>query len=77
MMQGCQIFHDTKYQNGAKFTKLPPKLQNGLKLYVPNGRNIFLLDIEYTKLFQSKDLQKISHIVIFGLKIYHLATLER
>jgi hypothetical protein len=27
-----------------------------------------LMDIEYTNLFQSKDLQKISHIVIFGFK---------
>jgi hypothetical protein len=26
------------------------------------------MDIEYTNLFQSKDLQKISHIVIFGFK---------
>jgi hypothetical protein len=33
--------------------------------------------IEYTNLLQSKALQNLSKLGFFGLKIYHLATLDR
>jgi hypothetical protein len=48
------------------------KLRIGHKIYVPNGRNIFQTAIEHTYLSHSKALQ----IWIFGLKTYHLATLQ-
>jgi hypothetical protein len=31
--RGCQICLDTIYQNGGKYTKLPPNQQCGLKIY--------------------------------------------
>jgi hypothetical protein len=31
--RGCQIFLDTKYQNGGKYTKLPQNIANVHKIY--------------------------------------------
>jgi hypothetical protein len=42
--QGCQIFHDTMYQNWGKYTKLPLYYQT-MPWNIPNGRNIFRLTI--------------------------------
>jgi hypothetical protein len=42
---------------------------------MPSGRNIDQMAIKYTNIFRRKTLQKIAKICIFGLKIYHLATL--
>jgi hypothetical protein len=65
--QGCQIFIGTTYQNGKtipKGYKITQWSQNG-----PNGN----------KMHQLRPLQgppKFTQIDIFGLKIYHLATLQ-
>jgi hypothetical protein len=32
-MQGCQIFHATKHQNGKKYTELPQNIPNVHKIY--------------------------------------------
>jgi hypothetical protein len=37
-MQGCQIFLDTKYQNGEKYAKLSP-----------NGHNLYQIAVIYSK----------------------------
>jgi hypothetical protein len=70
-LQGCQIFLDTIYQYGGNSTTLLLNYQ----ICIPNGHNIFQTAIEYTNLFHSNALQKIAQIEIFGVKIYHLATL--
>jgi hypothetical protein len=31
--QGCQIFIGTTYQNGGKYTKLPPNIPNVNKIF--------------------------------------------
>jgi hypothetical protein len=69
---GCQIFMDTINQNGGKYTKLPLNYQTVIKYVpipnIPNGHRIC----------QPVSLQgppKFTAIGIFGLKIYHLATL--
>jgi hypothetical protein len=52
--QGCQIFLDTIYQNGGKYTKLPLNYQMAIK--IPNICKIFQMGIENTNLFNSKAL---------------------
>jgi hypothetical protein len=61
--QDCQIFLGKKYQNGEN---------------IPNDRKIYQIAIKYTNIFiprPSKICPNIIQIGIFGLKIYHLATL--
>jgi hypothetical protein len=71
--QGSQIFLNTINQNEVKFTKLPLYYQMTIKYntrpyYIPNGYKIY-------KHFPFQDPPKTIPIVIFGLKMYHLATL--
>jgi hypothetical protein len=42
---------------------------------IPNGSKIHQMAITYTNIFHLQDPTKFSQIGIFGLKIYHLATL--
>jgi hypothetical protein len=58
--QGCQIFIGPKIPKLAKYTKLTHTIPNGHKIY-------------QQRLLQGA--QKFTQIGIFGLKIYHLATL--
>jgi hypothetical protein len=73
--QGCQIFLDTKYQNGGKYTiHIVTKSPNGHKMYkmaVSNSK----LHIIYHQPFTFQGLAKFTQIGILGLKVYHLATL--
>jgi hypothetical protein len=55
------------YQITRNYTKFP--------LNMANGRKIYQMDIKYTNIFHCKALQNLPKICIFGLKIYHLATL--
>jgi hypothetical protein len=64
----------------TKYTKWPQNIPNSHKIYqmattftkwpyfIPNGHKIY-------QHFPHKDPLKFTQIVIFGLKIYHLATL--
>jgi hypothetical protein len=63
--QGCQIFLDTIYQNGWKYTKLLNNQMAITCLYVnsPSGYRIY-----QTLLFQGPP--KITQIGIFGSKIH-------
>jgi hypothetical protein len=55
--QGCQIFLDTKYQNGENI----PNYHEMAKWYqnIPNGCNIFQMTIKCTNIFLSKALQNL------------------
>jgi hypothetical protein len=58
---------------GGKYTKLSINYHTGIQYnkwpcYIPNGHKIY-------QHFPFQDPPKITKIVIFGLKIYHLATL--
>jgi hypothetical protein len=72
-VHGCQIFVDKIYQNGEKYTKSPINYQGAIKYtkcpkYIPNGVTFYqLLSLQVTP--------KFTQSWIFGLKIYHLATL--
>jgi hypothetical protein len=71
--QGCQIFLGKIYQYGKIYTKLPQNIPNSRKIYwmAINGPNSH-------KIYQHLPLQdppKFIKIAMFGLKIYHLATL--
>jgi hypothetical protein len=74
--QGCQIFLGAVNQNGEKYTKMDTNLPNGIKIGIPicltyniqNGHKIY-------EHFPFQGPSKISQIGIFGMKIYHLATL--
>jgi hypothetical protein len=46
-----------------------------MAINIPNGRNIVQMAIKYSNIFYFKALQNLTQIGIFGLKIYHLATL--
>jgi hypothetical protein len=54
-------------------TKTVKNYQLNTKL--PNGCNIFQKAIKCTNIFQSKSLPNLPKMGIFGLKMYHLATL--
>jgi hypothetical protein len=73
-MQGCQIFLDTIYQNGGKYTICIATL-------LPNGHNMYV----YVHILNGQRIQqpfpfqgppKCTQIGIFGLKIGLLATLQ-
>jgi hypothetical protein len=71
--QGCQIFLDTIYQKGGKYTKVPLNVQMVVKCtkwqyYIPNDHKIY-------QHFPFQGPPKCTQIGIFGLKINHLATL--
>jgi hypothetical protein len=53
--EGCQIFQNTKYQNGGKYTKLP---QNKPKDSNINHR-IDKMSIKYTNILHFKTLQNL------------------
>jgi hypothetical protein len=57
--QGCKIFLGSTYQNGKMYQ---------LTQYIPNGHKIY-------QLFHSNALPNLRIFLIFGMKIYHLATL--
>jgi hypothetical protein len=57
--QGCQMFLDTIYQNGGKYTT---KLPNGNKMYQIAEIYLFQMTKEYTDLFHSKALQNLPKI---------------
>jgi hypothetical protein len=72
--QGCQIFLVTTYQNWGIYNKLPhniPNVQN-----IPIGRKIDNVH-KICKCLPLQDPPKFTQIGIFGLKMYHLATLVR
>jgi hypothetical protein len=76
LKEDCQIFLDATYQNGKN---VPNDHKNTRwQQNVPNGRNIDIdqMAIRYTKISHHKTLQTLTQIGIFGLKIYHLATLD-
>jgi hypothetical protein len=56
------------YQMTTKFTKSPSNL--------PIGRKIYQIAVKYTNIFHYNTLQNLPKSGIFGLKIYHLATLR-
>jgi hypothetical protein len=73
VQQGCQIFLGTIYQNGTKYTKFT-KGKNVPKghIYTKWPKNI----LNGTKIYLSfQGPPKNTQIGIFGMKIYHLATL--
>jgi hypothetical protein len=74
--QGCQIFLDTKHQNGENYTTLPLNYQMAINM--PKSRNIPSPKGQIIcQPFPIKGTQKFTQIGIFGLKIYHLATLTK
>jgi hypothetical protein len=73
--QGCQIFLETIYQNSGKCTRLALNYQMTIKytkwpLYIANSHKIY-------QPFPFQGPPKWTQIGIFGLKKYHLATLNR
>jgi hypothetical protein len=81
--QSCQIFRETiipkpgKIYQMAICTIYPMAIQYTKWSYnIPNGRNIFRMAINYTIIFLSMALQNLPKVGFFGLKIYHLATLD-
>jgi hypothetical protein len=62
-LQGCQIFLDIINQTGEKYTKLPKNYQ--MTVNKPKIHNMYIQNGH--KIYQ--------RIGIFGLKIFHLATL--
>jgi hypothetical protein len=74
--QGCQIFLGTTYQKRELINaKWQPNIPNGRKIYqisikIPNGHKIH-------RSFPIKVLSKCNKIWIFGMQIYHLATLTK
>jgi hypothetical protein len=69
--QGCQIFLDTTYQNGE-----------GHKIYqmiikIPNRRKIDQVATKYTNIIPCTTLQNLPKFGLFGLELYHLATLAK
>jgi hypothetical protein len=73
---GLPDFLGNVNQNNEKYTQRTQNITNGHKIYLPNVHKIFQINTKYTSIFHSKALQNI-HITfgIFGMKIYHLATL--
>jgi hypothetical protein len=64
------------YQNEEIYVyQITTTLPNGRKILKNGSTYTVQTAIEYTNIFHSKALQKLIHIGIFGLKIYHLATL--
>jgi hypothetical protein len=71
----------------TKYTKWPQNIPNGHKIYqmatkytkwpqnIENGHKIDQMVKKYINIFHCKTLQNLTQILIFGLKIYHLATL--
>jgi hypothetical protein len=67
--QGCQIFRGTIYQNGETIQNDHKIYQSAIKqLNGPNGQKMY----QHLPL---QDPQNFTQIGIFGLKLYHLATL--
>jgi hypothetical protein len=62
--------------NIQKPVKVTTKLPNGHKKY-QMATHTFQMSIKYINICHFEDPPKFTQIVIFGLKIYHLATLER
>jgi hypothetical protein len=72
MEQGCQIFLDTIYQNGGKYTQLPLNYQNCHKIY--HMAAIHSKRPKNIPTFSIPGPSKIYPNWVFGLKICHLAT---
>jgi hypothetical protein len=67
MAKGCQIFLDTVYQNGGKYTKLPLHYLMALK-YFPNSCTIMQMTIKCINIFSYKALKNLPKFGCFGLK---------
>jgi hypothetical protein len=61
--------HTKIYQITIKYTKWPQ--------HIPSGRKIDQMDIKFTNIFHCKTIKNLPKIGIFGLKIWHLATLAK
>jgi hypothetical protein len=68
--QGCQIFlFSTHHHMTTKYTEW--------RRNTPNGRRTDQIVIKHTNSFHLKTLQKFTQFGIFGMKIFHLATLAK
>jgi hypothetical protein len=72
--QGCQIFIGTTHQKGGG------EVPNNHTLYqmaetLPNGHKMLGMAVKYSNILHSQALKNIPELFIFGLQIYHLATL--
>jgi hypothetical protein len=77
ILQGCQIFIATIHQKGKNMPKLQQNVPKGHKVGIPNGCKLFQMALKCTSIFHSKALQSMhTQIGIFGLKIYHMATIH-
>jgi hypothetical protein len=77
--QGCQIFRGTMYQNVENIPNDHKIYQSATK-YVCIQSGLKMDQMAICKIYQHLPLQyprKFTQIGIFGLKIYHLATLSR
>jgi hypothetical protein len=63
IVQGCRVFL-TQYTKTGEINQIATKLPNGHKMY------------KISVIYIPNGPQKFTQIGIFGLKIYHLATLE-
>jgi hypothetical protein len=72
--QGCQIFRGTTYPNGKNMYQITINYAKWPQ-NVPNARKIDQNRPTYSNIFHCKILQNFPQIEIFGLKIYHVATL--
>jgi hypothetical protein len=64
-----------------KYTKWTENIPNG---HIPNGHKIYQMAIKYSKgqkiidnYIPFQGPQKCTQVGIFGMKVYHLATLDR
>jgi hypothetical protein len=74
VLQGCQIFHGTWYQNRKKMYQISTKCTKWSQ-NIPNVRKMFQMEIKYSNIFHSKVLQNLSKLGFLVWKINHLATL--
>jgi hypothetical protein len=70
--QGCQILIYLIYLNWGN---IPNCHKVNYQIAIPNGCNKFQIATEYT-IFPFLGTPKFTKILIFGLKKYHLATLQ-
>jgi hypothetical protein len=83
--QGCQIFLGTTYQSRKKCTKWPQIIPNDNKIYQRTTKfiNVYKNTKSHKYTFVGIPTLSISRpsknfeIGIFGMQIYHLATLRR
>jgi hypothetical protein len=76
IVQGCQIFLDTIYQNSGKSTKLPQHYRMTIHKIYQMAVKTFQMTIKHTNIFHSKTLQNLSQLRFWVWKYAHLATLR-